>query len=210
LVIACIGVAPNTELARQAKLRLGPHGGIITDQHQKTGTDSIFAAGDCCELKNVVNNKWMYLPLATYAARQGVVAGTNAAGGEAAFKGAIRAIAVKVFDGEVAQVGLSLKEATEAGFFAGTDEISSHTKISFYPGAEKISIVLIFDKRTHRVLGANVWGGGGSVGRANVLASAIQHKLTLEEVAELDLIYAPQFSPLWDPILIAAKHARKQ
>jgi NADPH-dependent 2,4-dienoyl-CoA reductase/sulfur reductase-like enzyme len=210
LVIVCIGVAPNTELACHAKLRLGTHTGVLTDQHQKTSNDAIYAAGDCCELKNSVNNKWMYLPLATYAARQGVVAGMNAAGGRAAFKGAIRAVAVKVFDGEVAHVGLSLKEALESGFSADTDEISSSTKISFYPGSSPLSIRLIFEKRSHRLLGANVWGGSGSVARANVLSSAIQHKLTLEQVAELDLIYAPQFSPLWDPILTAAKQARKQ
>jgi NADPH-dependent 2,4-dienoyl-CoA reductase/sulfur reductase-like enzyme len=152
----------------------------------------------------------MYLPLATYAARQGVVAGTNAAGGKAIFKGAIRAIAVKLFDSEVAQVGLSLKEATDSGFSADTDEISSHTRIFFYPGSEPITVMLIFEKRTHRLLGANVCGGAGSAMRANVLAAAIQQKLTLDEVADLDLLYAPQFSPLWDPILTAAKHARKQ
>ncbi|MEX0602087.1 MAG: FAD-dependent oxidoreductase, partial [Bacteroidota bacterium] len=116
VVVLCIGVQPNAGLARQIGIRTGERGGILADERQATSVGSIFAAGDCCEIRNAVNNRWMYIPLATYASRQGWVAGENAAGGFATFKGAIRAIAVKVFDLEVAQVGLSVAEAESSGF----------------------------------------------------------------------------------------------
>jgi NADPH-dependent 2,4-dienoyl-CoA reductase/sulfur reductase-like enzyme len=210
LVLLSSGVVPNVELAGTARIRLGPNGGIITDQRQATSVDTIFAAGDCCEVKNIVNNKWMYIPLATTASRQGWVAGENAAGGKATFKGAIRAIAVKVFRLEVAQVGISSNEAEESGFRVITEHIVGNSKVGFYPGNAKVNIIAIADKRTGRLLGANVFGEQGATLRANTLGVAIQHKLTLDEISRLDLIYAPPFAPLWDPILIAANQLKKK
>ncbi|RPI05918.1 MAG: hypothetical protein EHM64_04845 [Ignavibacteriae bacterium] len=210
LVLLAIGVAPNVELAKSVRAQLGSFGGVLTDQHQITSVDSIYAAGDCCEVKNLVNNRWMYAPLATYAARQGWTAGEHAAGGSAVFKGGIRAIAVKVFGIEVASVGLSSTEAEASGFHPVMDYIVGDSKISFYPGSEKIHIISIADKKSGRLIGANVAGGSGSVLRANILGVAIQQKMTMDEVSKLDLIYAPPFSPLWDPILTAAHQLRKQ
>lgn len=210
IVILSLGVTPNVQLAKDAHIRLGPTGAITTDQRQQTNIDGIYAAGDCCEVKNVVNGKPMYLPLATIASRQGWVAGENAAGGHARFTGAIRAIAVRVFGLEVAQVGLSSDEAREAGFEVATKTISAWEKIALMPGSTKVTIVLIMDKRSHRILGANVYGGDGAVLRANTLGVAIQHKLTIEDVSRFDMIYAPPFAPLWDPILIAANEGKKK
>ena len=210
LVLLSSGVEPNVELARTARIRLGPNGGIVTDQRQATSVDTIFAAGDCCEVKNIVNNKWMYIPLATTASRQGSVAGENAAGGKATFKGAIRAIAVKVFKLEVAQVGISSDEAGESGFNVIMEHIVGNSKVGFYPGNAKVNIIAIADKRTGRLLGANVFGEQGATLRANTLGVAIQQKLTLDEVSRLDLIYTPPFAPLWDPILIAANQLKKK
>ncbi len=209
LVIVAAGVVPNAELASQARIRLGPHGGIVTDERQSTSIDSIFAAGDCCELKNMVTGKWSYVPLATYASRQGKVAGENAAGGRAVFKGGIHSIAVKIFDLEVARVGLSSREASEAGFQHAKVRISSDSKVSYLPGNEKMEIAAIVDKRSGRLLGANVYGGRGSVLRANSLGIAIQQRMTVDEISQLDLIYSPPFSPLWDPILILANQAKR-
>jgi NADPH-dependent 2,4-dienoyl-CoA reductase/sulfur reductase-like enzyme len=210
LVLLSTGVEPNVELGRTARIRLGPNGGIVTDQRQSTSVDSIFAAGDCCEVKNIVNNKWMYIPLATTASRQGWVAGENAAGGKATFKGAIRALAVKVFRLEVAQVGISTEEAEESGFRVITEHIVGNSKVGFYPGNAKVNIIAIADKRTGRLLGANVFGEQGATLRANTLGVAIQQKLTLDEISRLDLIYTPPFAPLWDPILIAANQLKKK
>ncbi len=210
LIILAIGVEPNVDLAKFIRLRLGTYGGILTDQHQTTSVDSIYAAGDCCEVKNLVNNRWMYAPLATYAARQGRVAGENASGGNAIFKGAIRAIAVKAFGLEIVSVGLSSREAEESGFNSIVEHVVGDSKISFYPGSEKVHIIAIADKKSNRLIGANIVGGNGSALRANILGVAIQQRMTVEEISKLDLLYSPPFSPLWDPVLIAMNQLNKK
>jgi NADPH-dependent 2,4-dienoyl-CoA reductase/sulfur reductase-like enzyme len=210
LVILSVGVEPNIGLAQGARISLGENGGIITDEFQQTNADSVYAAGDCCEVKNIVSGKRMYLPLATVASRAAWVAGENAAGGRASFKGAIRAIGVKVFGLEVAQVGLSAEEAAGAGFDPVTESITAFGKVALMPGSEKVTVRLILDRRSGRLIGANLYGGSGSVLRANTIGVAIQHKLTIDELASLDLIYAPPFAPLWDPILVAANQAKKK
>jgi NADPH-dependent 2,4-dienoyl-CoA reductase/sulfur reductase-like enzyme len=210
VVIVSIGVEPNSELAREAGIRVGTHKGILTDQRQVTSIDTIYAAGDCCEVKNIVNGKWMYIPLATTASKQGWVAGENAAGGSAAFKGVIRAIGVKVFELEVAQVGLSVEEAEESGFTIVKEEIIANSRVGFFPGTTRVHIVSIADKRSGRLLGANVFGQEGAVLRANTIGVAIQQKMTLDEISRLDLIYTPPYAPLWDPILISAHQLKKR
>jgi len=210
LVILSLGVEPNVELAAEARLRLGEYGGIVTDERQQTSVDAVLAAGDCCEVKNVITGKRMYLPLATLASRAAWVAGENAAGGHATFKGGIRAIAVKVFGLEVAQVGLSSEEARAAKFSVATESITAFGKVAIMPGARKTTVKLILDRRSKRLLGANLYGGDGAVLRADILGVAIQQRLTIDEVSRLDLIYAPPFAPLWDPILVAANQAKKR
>lgn len=210
IVILSLGVEPNVKLAKSARLRLGTTGAIMTDERQQTSVEGIYAAGDCCEVRNYVSGKPMYLPLATIASRTGWVAGENAAGGRAAFKGAIRAIAVKVFEIEVAQVGISVEEAKAAGFDPFATTITAFGKISIMPASKQITITLITDRRSQRILGANVYGGDGAALRANTLGAAIQHRLTLDDLSRLDMIYAPPFAPLWDPILVVANQARKR
>ncbi len=210
IVIVAIGVKPNTELAAKAGIRLGTSGGILTDQRQQTNFDNIYAAGDCCEVKNLVNNKSMFIPLATIASKQGWVAGENAAGGKATFRGAIRAIAVRVFSLEVARVGLSVEESTASGFDVVTETITAYSKVAMMPCSEKVWITTIADKRSKRLLGVNMWGKEGVVLRANIFAVAIQHKITVEEMQQWDLAYSPPFTPLWDPVLVAANELRKK
>jgi NADPH-dependent 2,4-dienoyl-CoA reductase/sulfur reductase-like enzyme len=210
IVILSLGVAPNVRLARAAKIRMGPTGAIGTDERQQTSADGIYAAGDCSEVRNMITGKPMYLPLATLASRAGWVAGENAAGGREVFKGAIRAMAVKIFDREFAQVGLSSAEARSAGFSVVTDTITAYAKVGIMPGSGKTTIISLYDKSSGKILGANVFGGEGSVLRANTLGVAIQHGLTADAISRLDLIYAPPFAPLWDPILVSANQARKK
>lgn len=210
IIIVAIGVKPNNQLAVKAGVRVGTSGGILTDQRQQTNFDNIYAAGDCCEVKNLVNNKSMFIPLATIASKQGWVAGENAAGGKAAFRGAIRAIAVRVFGLEVARVGLSVEESTASGFDVITETITAFSKVAMMPGSEKVWITTIADKRSKRLLGVNMWGKDGVVLRANTFAVAIQHKITVEEMQQWDLAYSPPFTPLWDPILVAANELSKK
>jgi CoA-dependent NAD(P)H sulfur oxidoreductase len=210
IVILAMGVEPNTALARECGVRLGLREGIVTDQRQQTSIDTIFAAGDCCEAKNLVNNRPMYIPLATIASKAGWVAGENAAGGSAILRGAIRAIAVRIFDIEVAHIGLSSEEAAASGFDVVTETISAWSKAAVMPSSSKITITTIADKRSGRLLGVNTFGKEGAVLRANTFAVAVQHKLTLSDIQQWDLAYSPPFTPLWDPILIAANVTRKK
>jgi NADPH-dependent 2,4-dienoyl-CoA reductase/sulfur reductase-like enzyme len=209
-VVLSVGVEPNTALASQARIRLGRQNGILTDERQSTNIDSILAAGDCCEVKSLVSGKWSHIPLATYASRQGRVAGENAAGGRAVFKGVIRSIAVKIFGLEVAQVGISSLEAMDAGFDLVKVQVTADSKVNYFPGNARIDLIAIADKKTRRLLGANVIGGTGSVLRADILGVAIQQKMTIAELSQLDLIYSPPFSPLWDPVLLLANQLKKK
>ncbi|MBM4166562.1 MAG: hypothetical protein FJ218_06570 [Ignavibacteria bacterium] len=209
IVILSLGVVPNVMIAKSARIRIGKLGGIITDSKQMTSVENIFAAGDCCEIKNIVNGKPMLLPLATIASKQGWIAGENAAGGNAKFSGVIRAIALRLFDLEIAHVGISSDEAKESGFDVHVEKISTHNKISFMPESSRINIIGIFDKRSGRILGANLFGSEGTVLRANTLSVAIQHKLTAQQISDLDVAYAPPFSPLWDAVLVLGNAARK-
>ncbi len=210
VVIVAIGVQPNSELAKRAGIRVGTHDGILTDNRQMTNLDNIYAAGDCCEVKNLINNRFMFMPLATIASKQGWTAGENAAGGKAIFHGAIRAIAVKVFSLEIARVGLSVEEAKASGFDVVVETITASSRVAMMPGAEKISVTAIADKRSKRLLGVQMWGRDGVALRANTFAVAIQHRITIDHMQQLDLAYAPPFTPLWDPVIVAANAIRHQ
>jgi NADPH-dependent 2,4-dienoyl-CoA reductase/sulfur reductase-like enzyme len=210
LVILSLGVVPNSALARRAGARTGATTGIMTDQRQETNLDNIYAAGDCCEVRNVVTNKGMFLPLATVASKTAWVAGENAAGGKAEFRGAIRAIAVRVFDIEVVQVGIGSEEAKTAGYDVVTDTITAWSRVAVMPDSHRVTVKLIADRKSRRLLGANLYGKEGAVLRAHALAVAIQHKITIDEIQQWDLAYSPPFTPLWDPILIAANAMRKK
>jgi NADPH-dependent 2,4-dienoyl-CoA reductase/sulfur reductase-like enzyme len=209
LFLLSLGVRPNVDLAESCGIRLGTHGGILADQRQETSRDNIFAAGDCCEVRNLVTNKWMYAPLATVASRAGWTAGENAAGGRARFRGALRAVALRLFDMEFMRAGLSSREATDGGFRIVTEKITTSSRGGAMPGAKQITVELIAEESTQRLLGTNVYGGEGAVLRGNTLAVAIQHQMRIDDLQEWDLAYAPPFAPLRDPILVAANAARR-
>jgi NADPH-dependent 2,4-dienoyl-CoA reductase/sulfur reductase-like enzyme len=135
LVVVAVGVIPNSGLAVRARIRVGRSGGILTDQGQRTSADNVFAAGDCCEVRNVITNSPMYIPLATVASRAGWVAGTNAAGGRARFDGALRSVAVKVFELEAVRIGLNEAEAREAGFKPVSQTIVAQSRVGMMPEA---------------------------------------------------------------------------
>ncbi|MDD8018105.1 MAG: FAD-dependent oxidoreductase, partial [Bacteroidota bacterium] len=155
LVIVAVGVEPNADLARDAGIKLGKFGGITTnDQMNVAGAENIYAAGDCCELKNSISKKMFYQSLATTASKTGWVAGENAAGKVAHFKGAFRALGVRIFNTEVAQVGLTMKEALELGFAPIQSTIAALSKVGMMPRSESLTITTIADKKSGRLLGA--------------------------------------------------------
>jgi pyruvate/2-oxoglutarate dehydrogenase complex dihydrolipoamide dehydrogenase (E3) component len=203
-VVVAAGVVPNASLARQAGISCGRHGGILADQWQKTSVHNIFAAGDCCEVRNIVTNGWSYVPLATIASRAGWVAGTNAAGGRARFPGVLRATAVKVFDHEAVRIGLTGAEAKSAGLTPVEQTVTTSSRVGMMPGASKLTVTLVADRTSGRLLGGTLYGQEGAVHRSHALAVALHQRLTVDAFRESDFAYAPTFSPLWDPLLVAA------
>jgi CoA-dependent NAD(P)H sulfur oxidoreductase len=205
LVILGTGVKPSVALAQSAGIRLGTTGAIAVKDTQQTNLPNIYAAGDCCETNHIVSDRPVYIPLGTTANKQGRVAGINAAGGRAFFKGIAGTSVVKVFSLEAASTGIaSVDAAAEEGFSPRLIESRSISRAGYYPGAERIDTQIIYDERTGRVLGAQMVGREGVAKRIDIIATALYSRLRIEDLIQLDLSYAPPFAPVWDPILYAA------
>jgi NADPH-dependent 2,4-dienoyl-CoA reductase/sulfur reductase-like enzyme len=209
LVVLGIGVTPNSELARDAGLDLSAHGAIDVDRRQRTSADGIWATGDCCVSHHLITGEPIHVALGTVANRQGRVAGINLGGGYARSPGVLATAVTKLCGTEIGRTGLTEREAAAAGFAVGVGRIESTTKAGYFPGAEPITVKVVAERGSGRLLGGQVVGGTGAAKRIDVLATAITAGLTATELELADLSYAPPFSPLWDPILIAARHAAR-
>lgn len=210
LVVLGLGVVPNTSLAEQAGLELGPRGSIAVDRRQRTSTDGVWAAGDCCRSFHRVSEQWVHIPLGTVANKQGRVAGINIGGGYATFPGVVGTAVTKLCSLEVARTGLSEREATQAGFEFVTATIESTSRAGYYPDPGQIKVKLVAEQRSGRLLGGQLVGREGAAKRIDVLATALTAGMTVEEMTGLDLSYAPPFSPVWDPLLVAARKAAER
>ena len=210
MVLMAVGVIPNVELAKEAGIELGKTGAIRTDKSQKTNLADTYAAGDCCEVFNLVSQDWMYTPLGDIANKQGRVAGDNAAGKKAVFHGVVGSAAFEVFELEVAFTGLGTRVAQRYGFDVDSQLIEAESKVGYMPGSKRMLIKLIYDRRDGRLLGAQMAGKEGVARRINALAVALHQKMTIDEISRLDFAYAPPFSGTLDPILIAAEQAAKK
>jgi NADPH-dependent 2,4-dienoyl-CoA reductase/sulfur reductase-like enzyme/rhodanese-related sulfurtransferase len=204
LVLFSVGVRPELTLARKAGLEIGSTGGLVVDDHLRTADPDIYAAGDMLEILHKVSGRRVRVPLAGPANRQGRIAASNALGLDIAYRGALGTSAVKIFEATAAATGLSERSAREAGFEVGVAVIYKGHHAGYYPGAEELSLKLIYDKKTARLLGAQGFGPAGVDKRIDVLATALLGKLTLHDLAELDLAYAPPYSTANDPINLAA------
>jgi NADPH-dependent 2,4-dienoyl-CoA reductase/sulfur reductase-like enzyme len=208
IVVMGLGVRPNSALATASGLAVGPTGGVRTDRRMRVeGTDNIWAAGDCVESRHLLTGAPVNVPLGTHANKQGRVAGINLAGGYATFPGVIGTAVTKVCELEVARTGLTEKEATKAGFAFVTASVESTSRAGYYPGASKMMIKLIAERRTGTLLGAQIVGKSEAAKRIDALAVAVWNRMSVEEMTALDLSYAPPFAPVWDPVLIAARKA---
>ena len=208
-VILATGVRPRVKLARDAGLRIGPSGAIAVNEFVETSETSVFAAGDCAETVNLVSGRPAYIPRGTTANKQGRVAGENAAGRRARFAGVVGTAACKVFTLEVARTGLSSQEAQEVGFQTCGATIKAPARAR-YLGGKDVLVKLIADRGSGRLLGAQMVGTEGVAKRIDVFATALQARMTVEQLAQLDLSYAPPFSTVWDPILIAAQEMLRE
>ena len=208
VVVLGLGVRPNTLLARSAGLPVGAHGGLLTDLRMRVpGHEGIWAAGDCVETRQLITGQLMHLPLGTHANKQGRVAGINIGGGYATFPGAVGTAVTKVCDLEVARTGLREREAVAAGFDYVTATVESTSRAGYFPGSTTMTVKLLAERRTGRLLGAQIVGRSESAKRIDALAVALWSGMTVEEMTALDLGYAPPFAPVWDPVLIAARKA---
>jgi NADPH-dependent 2,4-dienoyl-CoA reductase/sulfur reductase-like enzyme len=204
LVLFSVGVRPELTLAKSAGLEIGASGGLVVDSHLKTSDGSIFAAGDMIEVEHKVSGRRVRLPLAGPANRQGRIAASSALGLNTSYGGALGTSVVKVFEATAGMTGLSERSAREAGFDVGVAVIHKDHHAGYYPGGRELSLKLVYERKTARILGAQAFGHAGVDKRIDVLATALHGKMTVHDLAELDLAYAPPYSSANDPINLVA------
>ena len=204
MVLLSIGVKPELELAKSAGLSLGQTGALLVDEFLRTNDPDIFAAGDMAEVVHKVHGKSVRMPLAGPANRQGRIAATNALGGTMKYRGVLGTAVAKVLDRTVAFTGLTEKVAKLAGFDVGAAYVFKDHHASYYPGARPLAIKLVYDRNDGRLLGGQAFGEEGVEKRVDVLAMALQGRMTLDDLSEVDLSYAPPYSSANDPVNMAA------
>ncbi|MFE3139973.1 FAD-dependent oxidoreductase [Streptomyces scopuliridis] len=208
VVVLGIGVEPETTLAGAAGLPLGPHGGLLTDLAMRVrGHENIWAGGDCVEVLDLVSGSTRHIALGTHANKHGQIIGANAGGGYATFPGVVGTAVSKVCDLEIARTGLREKDARRAGLQFVTATIESTNSAGYYPGAAVMTVKMLAERRTGRLLGTQIVGREGAAKRVDIAAVALTAGMTVEAMTTLDLGYAPPFSPVWDPVLVAARKA---
>ncbi len=209
MVIAAIGIAPNSKIAADAGLELGVSQSIAVDKRLKTSDEHIYAAGDCADAYHVVTGKKTWIPLALRANRSGWAAADNICGKEVRLEGVVGTAVFKVFNLEVSRTGLTPEEAAEAGFDPVHVTIKSRSRAHAHPGSKTIQVQMVGDKKSGRLLGAFMVGEEGAAHRINAAAVALHNHMTVEAFSTTDLSYAPPFGPVWDPLLTAANQLIK-
>jgi NADPH-dependent 2,4-dienoyl-CoA reductase/sulfur reductase-like enzyme len=207
LVVLGLGVRPNSTLAGEAEIPLGEKGAIKVNERMQTEVEGIWAAGDCVQSFHLVSRKPFYVALGTVANKQGRVAGINLGGGYATFPGVVGTAVSKVCAVEVARTGLQESEIQRLGWEYASAKIDSRTRAGYYPDAGPITVKVLAERGSGRLLGGQIVGIEGAAKRIDVLATALHAGSTVQEMIHLDLSYAPPYSPVWDPVLIAARKA---
>jgi CoA-dependent NAD(P)H sulfur oxidoreductase len=212
MVLAGIGVAPNSRMAETAGLELSVARSIAVDRSMRTTNSRIYAAGDCADAYHVVTDAKTWIPLALRANRAGWTVADNVIGKNALLDGVAGTSVFRVFDFEVARTGLNLAEAQKAGFDAVENMIQSSSRAHSYSSSSSPSIWvnLIGDKKSGRLLGAQMIGKEGAAHRINGPAVALHSRMTVAQYSQTDLAYAPPFGPTWDPTLTAANQLLKK
>ena len=210
LVLLALGMKPNVKLAQNAGLKIGKLGGVDVNEYLETSDPDVYAGGDCVENVNLVTRQKMLAPLGSTANKHGRVIGTNVTGGRETFPGVVGTFVIKVFDFNVARVGLTEAQAKKAGFDIVTALVPSYEHATYYPGSKEILVKLIADKATGKLLGGQVVGPGDSAKRIDVLATALSFGATVDDLANLDLAYAPPYNSAMDPLHAAANVIRNK
>jgi NADPH-dependent 2,4-dienoyl-CoA reductase/sulfur reductase-like enzyme len=204
-VIVAVRVRPNTELARQAGIVLGESGGIKTDERMATSTPNVYAAGDCIETYDLITRRQVFFQLSTTGVRQALVAGINAAGGNAKYPGSTGVTTVKLFGLEIASFGPTTALSEKLGIHPTSVRVTGSTRLPYYPGGKDLTVKLLADPKDGRLLGAQLVGEEGATLRANFASMAGHLGLTVEEFEQVETCYSPPLAPVWDPVTIAAQ-----
>jgi len=207
LVVFGTGVRPRSALAQAAGIPIGPSGGIVTDDRQATPAAGVWAAGDCAETTHRVSGLPVSFALGTVANKQGRIAGLNLGGAEGRFPGVLGTAVTKIHDLEIARTGLGVREAEAAGLRPVVSSITAGTRAHYYPDGTDMTVLLVVESGTGRLLGGQIVGGPGAGKRIDTLAAALWNGMLVEDLVQMDLAYAPPFSPVWDPVLTAARRA---
>lgn len=206
LVLIGIGIRPNTTLVDETDLGLGTSGAIATDEYGRTNDDDIYAAGDCAEIRHTVIGESGWIPLGLTANRAGRAIGKTVAGSQTLVGDTAGTAVVTAFELECGRTGLlDHDRARDAGFDPISRTVTASSRSGYDPGAAETTVTLSADRETVRLLGGSFVGEDRAAIRIDTLATALDQQTTVSELERLDLAYAPPFSPVWDPILVAAK-----
>jgi len=203
-VLISLGIRPQIELAKQAGLKIGETGAIWVNERMETSVEGIYAAGDCAETIHLVTGNRTWIPLGSTANKQGRVVGANVCGGNAIFPGVMGTVVFKTFDFNVAKTGLSMKEAEKEAFHPIQAIVRGFDRAHYYPGRKESTLKVVAEKETGRILGGQAIGEGPSDKFIDILAMALHAKMSCQELASVDLAYAPPFSPVLSPVIVAA------
>jgi len=210
MVLLSIGVRPTLQLAKETGLELGEAGGLLVNEYMQTSDPDIYGAGDMVEIEHRVNGKKVRIPLAGPANRQGRIAAENALGGKHSYKGSIGTSIVRVFEAVAGITGLSLKQARAMGIDADAIVVHKEHHTSYYPGAEQVTVMLVYDKVSGIVLGGQTAGYEGADRRLDIIATAVANKLTVSDLADIDYAYSPPLGTANDAINMAAYTAENR
>jgi len=210
IVIMAVGVRPATQLAQEAGINIGPTRAIAVNEQMQTSDPDIYAVGDCAEKKNLITGKPAYVPLGSTANKEGRVAANAICGVSDAFPGILGSAICKVFDFSVARTGLGEQETRDAGFDVVSCLAPAPDRPHFMPNAKPLFLKLIADRKTRKVLGAQATGPGTADRRIDIVAMALTAGMTVDQLAQADLTYAPPFSPAVDNLITAANILRNK
>ncbi|MBR5303026.1 MAG: CoA-disulfide reductase [Clostridia bacterium] len=208
MIVMCVGVVPATDFLRDTGIRMARNGAILVDREMRTSIDNIYAAGDCAVVYHRLMEEDYFIPLGTYANKCGRIAGGNMAGAHEKFVGALGTAAIKVCSLEMGRTGMSEKDAVRLGVNYKTKLVTANDHPAYYPDPVKLTIKLVYEARTRKLLGATVAGARNAVMRADIFAVAIHAGMTTDELGMVDLAYAPPFAGVWDAVHIASNAAK--
>jgi len=204
IVIVSAGVRPNTAFLQGSGVMMAENGAITVDRRMRTNVEDIYAAGDCAMVYHRLKEKDVYFPQGTVANKCGRIAGVNICGGDMEFPGTLGSAALKIFEMELGRAGLT---EVEAGGRAESVTITAWNHPRYYPGAEKITVHLVYEKQSMRILGVQLAGGQGAALRTDIFVAAMEAGMTTKQLGVSDLVYAPPFSMVWDVVQVACNAA---